>query len=49
MHEVHGEAVQKLDEFSQHTIYRAMGHSGESEIGRVRGSQNRNYKILNWT
>jgi fructose-1,6-bisphosphatase I len=25
---VHGEAVQKLDEFAQQTIYRAMGHSG---------------------
>jgi len=25
---VHGEAVQKLDEFAQNTIYRAMGHSG---------------------
>jgi fructose-1,6-bisphosphatase I len=25
---VHGEAVQKLDEFAQTTIYRAMGHSG---------------------
>src|SRR5688572_28921725 len=25
---VHGEEVQKLDEFAQTTIYRAMGHSG---------------------
>jgi|SRR5437867_6459353 len=25
---VHGEKVQKLDEFAQQTIYRAMGHSG---------------------
>src|SRR6266480_977594 len=25
---VHGESVQKLDEFAQQTIYRAMGHSG---------------------
>ena len=25
---VHGEAVQKLDEFAQQTIYRAMGHNG---------------------
>src|SRR4029078_4985129 len=25
---VHGEAVQKLDEFAQQTIYSAMGHSG---------------------
>jgi fructose-1,6-bisphosphatase I len=25
---VHGEAVQKLDEFAQHTIIRAMGHNG---------------------
>jgi fructose-1,6-bisphosphatase I len=25
---VHGEQVQKLDEFAQETIYRAMGHSG---------------------
>src|SRR5262245_42503769 len=25
---VHGEKVQKLDEFAQETIYRAMGHSG---------------------
>ena len=25
---VHGESVQKLDEFAQATIYRAMGHSG---------------------
>src|SRR6476660_3765502 len=25
---VHGENVQKLDEFAQQTIYRAMGHSG---------------------
>src|SRR5262247_3600 len=25
---VHGEAVQKLDEFAQNTIYRAMGHNG---------------------
>src|SRR5215831_3614153 len=25
---VHGESVQKLDEFAQQTIYRAMGHNG---------------------
>ena len=25
---IHGESVQKLDEFAQNTIYRAMGHNG---------------------
>ena len=37
---VHGEAVQKLDEFAQQTICRTMGHNGHlcvmaSEIGRA--------------
>jgi fructose-1,6-bisphosphatase I len=29
---VHGEAVTKLDEFAQQTIYRAMGHSGHLSV-----------------
>lgn len=37
---VHGEAVQKLDEFAQQTIYRAMGHSGHLCVMASEESEN---------
>jgi fructose-1,6-bisphosphatase I len=37
---VHGEAVQKLDEFAQHTICRAMGHNGHLCVMASEESEN---------
>jgi fructose-1,6-bisphosphatase I len=37
---VHGEAVQKLDEFAQQTIYRAMGHNGHLCVMASEESEN---------
>ena len=37
---VHGETVQKLDEFAQQTIYRAMGHSGHLCVMASEESEN---------
>src|SRR5215510_11205524 len=37
---VHGEHVQKLDEFAQHTIYRAMGHNGHLCVMASEESEN---------
>lgn len=37
---VHGEQVQKLDEFAQSTIYRAMGHSGHLCVMASEESEN---------
>jgi fructose-1,6-bisphosphatase I len=37
---VHGEAVQKLDEFAQQTIYSAMGHSGHLCVMASEESEN---------
>ena len=40
---VHGESVQKLDEFAQHAVCSAMGHNGHLCVMAQRAKCGRNY------